>query len=116
MVGRADDEVDPDVTGAVFIIVVFAAMWAVIILPQQRRARRHDALVASLAVGDEVVTAGGIVGTITALTGDDLELETAPGVHLRVVRTAVGERRTGPVEADVPTTVPDDPGAEPREG
>ena len=124
MGGRADDEVDPNVTGALFIVLAFAAMWAVIILPQQRRARRHRDLVASLAAGDEVVTAGGIVGTVTALDGDDLVLETAPGIHLRLVRAAVAERRDVPspggasypaVDEDAPTTVPAEPGDQ-REG
>lgn len=104
-------------TGALFIIVAFAAMWAVIILPQQRRARRHDVLVASLAVGDEVVTAGGIVGTVTELDDDELVLETVPGTRLRLVRAAVSERRgPDPATADVAATVGDDLRREHGEG
>ena len=114
--GRADDEVDPTMTGALVIVAAFAAMWAVIILPQQRKARRHDALVASLVPGDEVVTAGGIVGTIVELDGDDIVLEAVPGAHLRLVRAAVGERRR-PADArrDVPAPVPGQADADPGE-
>lgn len=104
-------------TGALVIVAAFAAMWAVIILPQQRKARRHTELVASLAVGDEVVTAGGIVGVIVALDADEVVLETVPGTRLRLVRAAVGERRRraeAPIE--VPAPVPGEAGAGAGEG
>jgi preprotein translocase subunit YajC len=56
---------------------------------QQRRLRQHQALIASLEVGDDVVTASGIYGTITALDGDIAMLEVAPGVTLKVATRAV---------------------------
>ncbi len=72
-------------------------MWALLILPQQRRMRQHQAVIASLEVGDEVVTAGGVYGTITSVDEDTLAVEVAPGVVLRVLRTAVSQR-IAPVE------------------
>jgi preprotein translocase subunit YajC len=47
-----------------------------------------------LSVGDEIVTAGGIVGRITALDGDRVSLSVAPGVELTIVRGAVAQRAT----------------------
>ena len=78
-------------------------MWVLLILPQQRRMRQHQAVVASLRAGDEVVTAGGVYGTITSVDEETLAVEVAPGVVLRVLRSAVSQR-VGPIdEADEDT-------------
>ncbi len=74
-------------------------MWVLLILPQQRRMRQHQEVIASLQVGDEVVTAGGVYGTITSVDEDTLAIEVAPGVVLRVLRNAVSQR-IGPPEED----------------
>jgi preprotein translocase subunit YajC len=75
-------------------------MWVLLILPQQRRMRQHQAVVASLRAGDEVVTAGGVYGTITSVDEDTLAVEVAPGVVLRVLRSAVSQR-VGPSDDEV---------------
>ncbi len=74
-------------------------MWVLLILPQQRRMKQHQAVVASLRAGDEVVTAGGVYGTITSVDEDTLAVEVAPGVVLRVLRSAVSQR-VGPYDTD----------------
>jgi preprotein translocase subunit YajC len=81
------------------LLLTFGLMWALLILPQQRRMRQHQAVVASLRAGDEVVTAGGVYGTITSVDEDTLAVEVAPGVVLRVLRSAVSQR-VGPPEED----------------
>ncbi len=75
-------------------------MWVLLILPQQRRMRQHQAVIASLRVGDEIVTAGGVYGTITSVDDDTLGVEVAPGVVLRVLRNAVSQRVGPPDEED----------------
>jgi preprotein translocase subunit YajC len=62
------------------------------ILPQQRRMRQHQQLVATLELGDDVVTAGGVFGTITSLDDEAVMLQVAPGVELRVLRGAVSRK------------------------
>ena len=57
---------------------------------QQRRLRQHQALVASIEVGDEVVTTSGIFGTITSLDDETAQLEVAPGLALKVAKRAIG--------------------------
>ena len=57
---------------------------------QQRRPRQHQALVASIEVGDEVVTTSGIFGTITSLDDETAQLEVAPGLALKVAKRAIG--------------------------
>jgi preprotein translocase subunit YajC len=94
------------------LLITFGLMWVLLILPQQRRMRAHEAVVASLEVGDEVVTAGGVYGTITSVDGETLAVEVAPGVVLRVLRSAVSQRIApdddqAEVDDDVPDSEPD---------
>ena len=72
--------------GFIFLPLMFLVLWAIVILPQQRRMRAHRALVSVLKEGDEVMTTSGILGTITAMDDEVLHLEVAPGVRLRIVR------------------------------
>jgi preprotein translocase subunit YajC len=91
---------------------MFLALWAIVILPQQRRVRAHNALVNVLEEGDEVMTTSGILGTITQLDDEVLHLEVAPGVTLRVVRGAVARRMNEPEpEPEPESTLDDEPEA-----
>lgn len=76
----------------VTLLILFGVMYAVLILPQQRRVRRHEELVAALEVGDDVLTTSGIYGTIVAFEDDGaIQLEVADGVVLTMARSAVAE-------------------------
>ena len=81
-------------------LVLLALMWVLLVRPQQQRVRRQRELIASLEVGDEVVTAGGVVGRVVELNGDEVRLEVAPGVTMRFVRLAVNSRIDDSVQAD----------------
>ena len=81
--------------GLLVLLITFALMWAFFILPQQRRVKQHQALVLSLEPGQEVVTAGGVVGTIVGVVDDIVILRIADGVEVRVLRGAI-TRRTDP--------------------
>ena len=67
-------------------------MWFLLIRPQQQRVRRQQALLASLQVGDRVVTAGGIIGQIVSLTDDRASVQLAPGVVVEFLRVAISQR------------------------
>src|SRR3954454_11406037 len=82
--------------GIIFLPLMFVALWAIVILPQQRRMKAHRALVSVLEVGQEVMTTSGIIGTITAIDDEVLHLEVSPGVRLRIVRAAIARRMTEP--------------------
>ena len=88
------------------LLITFGLMWVLLILPQQRRMRQHQAVIASLEVGDEVVTAGGVYGTITSVDDETLAVEVAPGVVLRVLRNAVSQRIAPPEGDEVADDVP----------
>ena len=64
------------------------AMWFLVLRPQQARLRAQRDLVASLSAGDRVVTAGGIVGTLTVVGESEVTLVTTPGVREHVARNA----------------------------
>lgn len=82
--------------GLIFLPLMFLVLWAIVIFPQQRRMRAHQALMAVLQEGDEVMTTSGIIGTITAIDDEVLHLEVSPGVRLRIVRAAIARRMTEP--------------------
>jgi preprotein translocase subunit YajC len=76
-----------------FVIILlfgFAIMWLLVILPQRRKQRAHEDMVTRLAPGDYVVTAGGLYGTVTDVGNDDLGLEVAPDIEVRVAKRSIG--------------------------
>src|SRR5437763_6704399 len=75
--------------GYILILVFLAVLWFLIIRPQRRRQTDAQRLVASLAVGKEIVTAGGLYGTITALEEDEARGQIADGVEVRVAKRAI---------------------------
>jgi preprotein translocase subunit YajC len=78
----------------VYFAVIALAFFLLIVLPQRRRATAHRALLASLGVGDEVITIGGILGTIRDLDDEKIELEVAEGVVITVARNAIAQLAT----------------------
>lgn len=74
------------------IIALFAIAWIVLILPKQRELRRHNALVAAISVGDEVMTGSGIYGTVVRVDDDTVLLQIAPHTEIKVARRAVAAR------------------------
>ncbi len=79
--------------GAIIVVAItFVMMWVLFILPQQKRVKAHQALVARLEVGDEVMTSTGMYGTITELDDEVVSLEIAAGTVARFARGAVAER------------------------
>jgi len=75
----------------VYFAVIALAFFLLIVLPQRRRTNAHRALLASLQVGDEVITIGGILGTIRELSDEKLRLEVADGVVITVARNAIAQ-------------------------
>jgi preprotein translocase subunit YajC len=76
----------------VYFALLALAFFFLIVRPQRRRVTAHRAFVSTLQLGDDVVTNGGIYGTVRALRGDAVELEIAPGVVVTVARAAVAQR------------------------
>jgi preprotein translocase subunit YajC len=73
-------------------LVLFGLLWALLILPQQRRMRAQQEMQNNLAPGDELVTAGGVYGRVTEVDSESVFLEVAEGIELRVAKSAVARR------------------------
>ena len=65
---------------------IFAIFYFLLIRPQQRKAKQHKQVLASLKKGDRIVSSGGLHGVITGLTDDIVTLEIAPKVRVKVSR------------------------------
>ncbi len=73
----------------IIMVGLFAVMYFVLIRPQQKRAKELKAMIDSVGKGDEVITAGGLLGKITKIGESYMTLEVASGVELQVQRSAV---------------------------
>jgi preprotein translocase subunit YajC len=74
----------------IVIVAMFALLWLFLIAPQRRRAQAQKQLLASVKVGDEILTVGGLYGHVRAIDeDDDLEVEIADGLEVRMARRAV---------------------------
>jgi len=71
-------------------IALIAIMYFLMIRPQMKRAKEHKSLLDKLARGDEIITSGGIAGTITDIGDNFVTVEVADGVRVRVQKAAVG--------------------------
>lgn len=74
------------------LVLLVGVFYFLLIRPQQRRARAQRELVMSLEVGDEVVTIGGMFGTITAVDDESVTVEVAPGTSMRFVKSAIARK------------------------
>lgn len=79
------------------IALLFGVMYFMMIRPQQKRRREAERMQSALGPGDEVVTIGGLYGTVVTVEDDTVTLEVAPGVHNRYARPAIA--RVMPREA-----------------
>jgi preprotein translocase subunit YajC len=73
----------------IIIVVLFAAMWLFLVRPQRRRQLEQAQLQDSLEAGDEILTAGGIHGTVREIDDELVHVEIAPGTVVRLDRRAV---------------------------
>jgi preprotein translocase subunit YajC len=79
-----------------FIVLIFAVLWVVLIRPQRQRQAAQMSMLNDLAPGEEVVTAGGLLGIVRKISDEHITLEVAPGTEVRVAKQAI----TGIVRKD----------------
>ena len=84
------------------LLLVFVIMYFLILRPQQKKMSQHRAMVAALKKGDQVITQGGLIGKVVGVRDDELDVELAQGVRVRVVRSSIAQvvNRTAPVAAN----------------
>jgi preprotein translocase subunit YajC len=71
------------------LVAMFVVLYFIMIRPQMKRQKEHKAMIEALAKGDEVVTAGGLLGKVTKLGDSHLHVELAQGVEVQLQRSAV---------------------------
>jgi preprotein translocase subunit YajC len=76
------------------LIAIFAIFYFLVLRPQSKKAKEHQAMLAELKKGDEVVTSGGVIGKISGITDAELTLQVQEGVRIRVTRASVQGRYT----------------------
>jgi preprotein translocase subunit YajC len=76
------------------LIGIFVLMYFLMIRPQQRRMKQHQATVAALKRGDVVVLSSGIVGKVSKVDDAEVQVEIAQGVNVKVVKAMISEVRT----------------------
>lgn len=69
------------------IILIF---YFLLIRPQQKQVKQHKAMIEAIERGDTVTTAGGIIGKVTKVADDDVTVEIAEGVRVKIVRSTIG--------------------------
>lgn len=97
-----------DITSTIFpLILIFLVFYFLLIRPQQKRAKAHEALVGSLKRGDRVVTAGGLIGTVTAVneTTKIVDVDIANGTVVQLYRHSISDvLDKKPANANTPST------------
>ncbi|KAB7648380.1 preprotein translocase subunit YajC [Polymorphobacter fuscus] len=83
-------------------IAIFAIFYLLMIRPQQQRAKAHRAMIEAVKKGDTVVTGGGIIGKVTRVDDGEVEVEVAPTVKLKVLKSTLADvrDRNAPVAAN----------------
>jgi preprotein translocase subunit YajC len=75
--------------------IILVIMYFLILRPQQKRAKAHTEMIANVRRGDTIVTSGGLVAKVTKVTDDpEIEVEIAPNVRVRLIRTMITDVRT----------------------
>jgi preprotein translocase subunit YajC len=76
------------------LVLMGGVFYFLLIRPQQRRQRQQRELIQSVDVGDEVLTIGGIYGTVRRITDEEVTVEVAPGVEMRFLKSAIARKLT----------------------
>ncbi|HEV3011175.1 MAG TPA: preprotein translocase subunit YajC [Burkholderiales bacterium] len=80
---------DPGYIGLLPIVLMFVLLYFLMIRPQMKRAKETKAMIEALQKGDEVITAGGVLGRITKLSDAYITLEIAPNMEINVQKAAI---------------------------
>jgi preprotein translocase subunit YajC len=84
------------------LVLMGGVFYFLLIRPQQRRQRQQRELLQAVDIGDEVVTIGGMYGTVRRISDDEVTVEVAPGIELRFLKSAIARRVTMDAYEDEP--------------
>jgi preprotein translocase subunit YajC len=81
-------------------VLIIVIMWFLIIRPQQQKVKQHKAMIDAVKKGDTVVTGGGAIGKVTKVADDEVEVELAPNMRVRVIKSTLTDVRGVPIAND----------------
>jgi preprotein translocase subunit YajC len=97
-------------SGFIFIVVIAVlVIWLIFVRPQRKKQTQQQQMVSELGLGDEVLTAGGIYGTIVELDDEQVTVEIAPQTQVRVARRAIAGVITEPEPEAAESEEPEEP-------
>ena len=73
------------------LLAIFVIFWFLLIRPQQRRMKEHQSKIGAVKKGDQVVTGGGLVGKVTKVEDQHVEIELAPQIRVRAVKSTLSD-------------------------
>ena len=73
----------------IFILAILAGVWLLLVRPRQRQMKAQQQQIGALEIGDEIVTAGGLYGTVRRIDDDEVRVEIAPDLEVRVAKRAI---------------------------
>ena len=87
----------------ILLLLGIAALYLIVVRPQRRKQKLQQSMQTDLAVGDEILTAGGLYGTVTQVGDDEVRVEIAPNVEIRLARRAIAAQLTEHAPAETPS-------------
>ena len=78
-------------TGMLPLVLMFVVLYFIMIRPQMKKQKEHRLMIEAVAKGDEIATAGGLIGRITKLSEGSVSMEVAPGVEVQLQRSAIAQ-------------------------
>ena len=96
MTAGSPSDISAIVLGILPWLLIFVIFYMLMIRPQQKRLKQHQATIAAVKKGDEVITGGGIRGRVTKVMDDDVEVEIGHGTKVRIVKATLSHVVTKP--------------------
>jgi preprotein translocase subunit YajC len=75
------------------LLFIFVIFYFLLIRPQQRRMKQHQAMIGEVKRNDVAITSGGLIGKVTKVDDDEIELEIAPNVKVRILKSMLSDVR-----------------------
>ena len=88
----------------VFLALLIGVFYFLLIRPQKKRVEQHRRLIDSVNVGDEIITIGGLLGTVRGIDDENIQLEIASGTTVRFTKSAIARRVTQDVDTSEAST------------
>ncbi|AQS59015.1 preprotein translocase subunit YajC [Desulforamulus ferrireducens] len=81
----------PQTASIIYIVALFAILYFLMIRPQQKRQKQHAAMIKALNVGDNIVTVGGLLGSIVKIKDTTVVIRVADKVHIEILKNAIAQ-------------------------